>query len=74
MQTRILNEAQMHILQMFSFCKTKSDLERLQEVLADYYENEAQRQLDLLWESGKMSQEKLDMLQKADLHKLIEKK
>ncbi len=64
----------MHILQMFSFCKTKSDLERLQEVLADYYENEAQRQLDLLWESGKMSQEKLDMLQKADLHKLIEKK
>ena len=64
----------MHILQMFSFCNTKSDLERLQEVLADYYENEAQRQLDLLWESGKMSQEKLDMLQKADLHKLIEKK
>ena len=59
---------------MFSFCKTKSDLKRLQEVLADYYENEAQRQLDLLWESGKMSQEKLDMLQKADLHKLIEKK
>lgn len=64
----------MHILQMFSFCKTKSDLERLQDVLADYYENEAQRQLDLLWESGKMSQEKLDMLQKADLHKLIERK
>ena len=64
----------MHILQMFSFCKTKDDLERLQDVLADYYENEAQRQLDLLWESGKMSQEKLDMLQKADLHKLVEKK
>lgn len=74
MQTQILNEAQKHILQMFSFCKTKSDLERLQDVLADYYENEAQRQLDLLWESGKMSQEKLDMLQKADLHKLVEKK
>ena len=70
MQTQILNEAQMHILQMFSFCITKDDLERLQDVLADYYENEAQRQLDLLWESGKMSQEKLDMLQKADLHKL----
>lgn len=70
MQTQILNEAQKHILQMFSFCKTKSDLERLQDVLADYYENEAQRQLDLLWESGKMSQEKLDMLQKTDLHKL----
>ena len=64
----------MHILQMFSFCKTKDDLERLQGVLADYYENEAQRQLDLLWESGKMSQEKLDMLQKTDLHKLVEKK
>lgn len=74
MQTQILNEAQKHILQMFSFCKTKDDLERLQEVLADYYENEAQRQLDLLWESGKMSQEKLDMLQKTDLHKLVEKK
>ncbi|MBQ1694828.1 MAG: hypothetical protein II076_02700 [Bacteroidales bacterium] len=59
---------------MFSFCKTKDDLERLQDVLADYYENEAQRQLDLLWESGKMSQEKLDMLQKTDLHKLVEKK
>ncbi len=70
MQTQILNEAQKHILQMFSFCKTKDDLERLQDVLADYYENEAQRQLDLLWESGKMSQEKLDMLQKTDLHKL----
>lgn len=70
MQTQILNEAQKHILQMFSFCKTKDDLERLQDVLADYYENEAQRQLDLLWESGKMSQEKLDMLQKADLHRL----
>lgn len=64
----------MHILQMFSFCKTKDDLERLQDVLVDYYENEAQRQLDLLWESGKMSQEKLDMLQKTDLHKLVEKK
>lgn len=62
----------MHILQMFSFCKTKDDLE--QDVLADYYENEAQRQLDLLWESGKMSQEKLDVLQKTDLHKLVEKK
>ncbi len=74
MQTQILNEAQKHILQMFSFCKTKDDLERLQDVLADYYENEAQRQLDLLWESGKMSQEKLDMLQKTDLHKLVEKK
>lgn len=74
MQTQILNEAQMHILQMFSFCKTKDDLERLQDVLVDYYENEAQRQLDLLWESGKMSQEKLDMLQKTDLHKLVEKK
>ena len=64
----------MHILQMFSFCKTKDDLERLLDVLADYYENEAQRQLDLLWESGKMSQEKLDVLQKTDLHKLVEKK
>lgn len=74
MQTQILNEAQKHILQMFSFCKTKDDLERLQDVLADYYESEAQRQLDLLWESGKMSQEKLDMLQKTDLHKLVEKK
>ncbi len=58
MALQILNEAQLHIVKMFSFAKTKTAANNLKRALATYYAKEAEKELDKLWKSGKMTVEK----------------
>ncbi len=65
MATQVLNESQMQIVKMFSFAKTKAAADRLKKTLAKYYAAEAERELDELWASGKMTIEKNRAIAKA---------
>ena len=51
-KTRILNPAQLHILEMFSFCRSQQASNDLQRVLADYYADKVQKEADRLWDAG----------------------
>ena len=57
-QTPTLNQTQLHLLRMFSFCKTKSAMENIKKALMLYYAEIIDKEMDELWASGKMNDAK----------------
>ena len=55
---------------MFEFDKTQAGLDELKELLYKYYSEKMNSALDTLWESGTLSQERLDEINGMDLHAL----
>lgn len=55
-----LNPVQLHLLEMFNYCKTEAELKELQDVLANYYANKAQEEADRLWDEGALNEEAID--------------
>ena len=47
-----LNPSQLHILEMFSFCRSQQAEDDLKQVLADYYAAKVQQEADRLWNEG----------------------
>ena len=68
--TTTFNEAQMHLLQMFSVNRSKRALDELYEVLYNHYAKRMEGKLDTLWDSGKLDQQRLDEINTMDLHQL----
>ena len=60
--TPTLNTAQIHLLDMLSFCKTEKALKELQEVLADYYAKKVQEEADRLWDEGILDAEAIERI------------
>ena len=48
----IFNDAQLHILRMMSYIKTKEELYDLKNVLSDFYAKKVDAEMDELWEQG----------------------
>lgn len=55
METTVFNDAQLHLLHMMSYVKSKEELNDLQNAISDYYAKRVDAELDLLCEQGKIT-------------------
>ena len=59
-----LNEAQLQILDMMSFIKSEETLNELKKVISDYFAQQAQEEIDRLWENGELNETKVEGFRK----------
>lgn len=62
-----LNQAQQAVLNVISCLQSEQDLEDLKRTLIKFMNDRLQREMDKLWESGEMSNEKLQEMQSEHL-------
>ena len=55
-----LNEAQLQILDMMSFIKSEETLNDLKKVISDFFAQQAQNEIDRLWENGELNETKVE--------------
>ena len=58
-----LNEAQLQILDMMSFIKSEETLNDLKKVISDFFAQQAQDEIDRLWENGELNETKVEGLE-----------
>ena len=68
MEATVFNPLQIHLLQMFALDKRQQGLEELKNVLYRHYAVRMEERLDELWQSGQLNQERLDEINRMDLH------
>ena len=69
MATQVLqfNQAQQAVLNVISCLQSEQDLAHLKRTLVKFMNDRLQREIDKLWESGEMSNEKLQEMQSEHL-------
>ena len=69
MATQVLkfNQAQQAVLNVISCLQSEQDLADLKRTLVKFMNERLQREMDKLWESGEMSNEKLQKMQSEHL-------
>ena len=69
MATQVLqfNQAQQAVLNVTSCLQSEQDLADLKRTLVKFMNDRLQREMDKLWESGEMSNEKLQEMQSEHL-------
>lgn len=70
MQSTVFNPIQIHLLQMFNLDNTETGLTEMKSVLYSYYSKKMKDRFNELWDSGELDQQRLDQINKMDLHKL----
>lgn len=60
METTVFNPAQLQLLKMMSFVKTSEALDQLKQVISDFFAQQAQDEINHLWETGKLNDEKIE--------------
>jgi capsule polysaccharide export protein KpsE/RkpR len=55
-----LNSAQLEILDMMSYIKSEETLNDLKEVISDFFARQAQEEINRLWETGELNEEKVE--------------
>ena len=55
METTVFNDAQLHLLRMMSYVKTKEELADLQNAISDYFAKKVDAEMDSLCEQGVIS-------------------
>ena len=70
MEATVFNPVQIHLLKMFSLDSSDFGLEEMKDVLYRYYSQKMQRNLNRLWDEGVLNQERLDEINRMDLHRL----
>jgi hypothetical protein len=58
----VFNPVQLHILEMFNYCKTDESMEELKNVLSDFYAQKVQKEADRLWDSGQLNGEAIERI------------
>ena len=71
MEATVFNPIQIHLLKMFALDDSQSGLEELRDVLYRYYAAQLETQLEEMWQSGELSQQRLDEINNMDLHQLL---
>lgn len=69
-QPTVFTPIQIHLLRMFEMDNSQFGLAELKDVLYKYYSEKMNKALDKLWESGELNQDRLDEINKMDLHKM----
>ena len=62
-----MNSAQMMVLESFASVSSESELNELMKVLKRFYAERLSKELDTLWDDGKLNQSKLDNLRTQHL-------
>ena len=62
-----LNQAQQAVLNVISCLQSEQDLADLKRTLVKFMNDRLQREIDKLWESGELSNEKLQEMQSEHL-------
>lgn len=62
-----LNPVQLHLLDMFRFCKSDLELLELKDVLAAYYAQKVQEEADRLWDDGTLDADAIERIGKEHL-------
>ncbi|WP_251624114.1 dephospho-CoA kinase [Odoribacter lunatus] len=60
METTVFNPAQLQLLKMMSFVKTSEALDQLKQVISDFFAKQAQEEINHLWETGELNDEKIE--------------
>ena len=71
MEPTVLNASQLHLLQMFAFNKSQEGYEELKRMLYDFYSQKMESLLEEAWQKGDISQQRLDEIDKMDLHQWL---
>lgn len=58
----VFNPIQLHILEMFNYCKTDESMEELKNVLSDFYAQKVQEEADILWASGELNNDAIERI------------
>lgn len=61
------NSAQVELLNAMAYLNTDEELMELKEALSKFFAAKAERELDKLWDEGKLNQEVLDNLRHQHL-------
>jgi uncharacterized iron-regulated protein len=62
MQTTKLNPIQLQLLQLFSLEMSEKELAEIKAILMEYYDNQAQNEIDKIWEQKGMNQQIMEDL------------
>ena len=60
-----LNDLQLHLLEMFSIDVSKKELGKLKELLMNFYDNMAKEEMSKLWKSKKMNDKTIEDIDKT---------
>ncbi len=71
MQTTVFNPIQIHLLKMFALDNSQSGLNELKDVLYRYYLSQMEAQLEEMWQTGELNQQRLNEINQMDLHQLL---
>jgi hypothetical protein len=69
MKSTVFNEAQLHILNMTSHIKTAANLEKLKNQLVQFYAQQIDEDMEQLWQTGELNEDKLNDLRTAHMRK-----
>ena len=58
----VFNPIQLHILEMFNYCKTDESMDELKDVLSNFYAQKVQKEADRLWDSGELDGEAIERI------------
>ena len=60
MERTIFNEAQLELLRMLALVQSPEALSELRKVLKNYFAQKAREEMERMWATGEMSQQKYD--------------
>ena len=66
MAATVFNEAQVDIINMLQWVKTPEALADLKQAISDFFAKKVKEEMDRMWESGEMTQDRVDSF--ATLH------
>ena len=60
MQANVFNQAQLDLLRMMAFVKSDQSLQELKHVIASHFAEKAKLEMQHMWETGEMNEEKFE--------------
>lgn len=60
MEATVFNPAQLQLIEMLSFVKSKESLPELKQAISNHFANLAQKEIDRLWKIGELNESKVE--------------
>ena len=68
MENTVFNPAQLQLLKMMSFVNTSEALDQLKQVISDFFALKAQEEINRMWTTGELNNEKVESFSKLHEH------
>lgn len=60
MYKSVFSQTQLEIIDMMSFVKSPDSFAQLKQVISDFFVEKAQKEIDHLWQTGELNEEKVE--------------